>query len=128
MEPKLQNYLAGSTVLAWLRRHRALVTSCITRAWRAVKDSPWARECLKTLETSPLRVGGLIVMTAVVTNIGLLWAMGSVSTLLGICLRGLLLALGLAGVLHAGDWATVKQGSWVIRTLTTPRASTDGLI
>ena len=122
MDPEPQNYLAGSAVLAWLQRHRAFVTSRITHAWRAVKDSLWARKCLRTLQASPLRVGGLIVMTAVVTNMGLLWVMGKVSTLLDFCLRGLLLALGLAGVMTASDWASVKQGSWVIRRLSVPRS------
>lgn len=107
MSGQKRDYFKGSCFVAWGgrlgRRMRSATEAC----------SEFLR--LEELRESPVRMWSLAVVTAVLTNGGLLWLWQRPVGVLGIVLRGLLLLAGLLGLNVFGNWRVLRSGSVLIR-------------
>ncbi len=60
---------------------------------------------------SPLKVGSIIVITTIITNLVLLVILQRQITLWGWLMRALLLSIGISGLFCNADWPTLKTSS-----------------
>ena len=81
-------------------------------------------EVKKELYFLPVKTGGMIVFTAVLTNMGLSLFMGKEIGLFGWSLRGVLLVVGFWGMFCNVGWEELKRTSWFIKWIENGSTST----
>lgn len=73
----------------------------------------------QTFFLSPLKVGGIIVITTIMVNLTLLIILQKQITLWGWWMRGLLLLIGISGLFCNADWPTIRSNSLILRKIQT---------
>ena len=117
------NYLKSSHIVAGLTRFRKAIASHTALIGRRHPVGLWRRAFRPALHASPLRACGVALVAAVLTRTALCVWLGRDFTRLGYGCTAILLMVGLAGVMTAAPWETVRQGSVVMRYVEKRRAS-----
>lgn len=94
----------------WILRKAQALTQKMTA-------NRWGRAFVQDLTVSPLRMGGMILAVAVLTNGIVLISLGRSLSGWGIAFRGMLLFLGLIGSASTSPLSSVRQGSHALRAL-----------
>ncbi len=93
------NYLKNVTI-------RLSVTSnCVTST----------KTLRQALFLSPVKIGGIIVITMIMTNLVLSVILHRHIALWGWLIRGLLLSIGISGLFCNADWLTLRNSSLILR-------------
>ena len=111
-----RDYLAGSRVVGWMR--------AIFWFWgrgdliiRKVVQDPALSSLLAAFQATPLKVLGMLMVAAAVTNLVMLQLLEKPIAGWGIVLRSGLAVLGIVCMRQGDSWEKVQQGSWILRVL-----------
>ena len=114
----VKDYLGNSRFVAFLKRIQEKERSRSERVWHQVRVvsgqiEGWVEQCKR----APLRAGGIVLVSTVVTNALCVWVFQKEVGLWGKIFGAALLCAGLAGGACSGDWETIREGSLFLRFL-----------
>lgn len=110
-----RNLWQGSRIAQWITRRLTRYQAAVEDGCARIRRRAAWQAAAQTWRTAPLRAGGTLLITAVLTNWACLWIVGRRPDLVGVVQRLLLLTIGALAAGRTGDWAAVQQGSWLLR-------------
>ena len=116
MRRTVRRHLEGSRIISWMWRRSQSMNRAAQRLSRRFALAMGIPERVSEFKAAPLRVGGAMVITAVVTNLLCLWLWKEVSAA-AMLWRVAFLCLGSLGLRNASAWDTVKQESALLTRL-----------